>query len=165
MDNITKITADLNALTFQAEREFEAPPSMVWMAYTEPELLDQWWAPSPWKTETIEMDFGVGGQWIYDMVGSNGERHRAMQIFNKIAIEKCFAGMDAFMDADGQVDESMPVAKWKNTFEKTERGTLVTIFSEYPTKEMLEFALKMGMDKGVSMAHDNLSELLSKMTV
>lgn len=36
----TKIKIDLESCTFQAKREFEAPVSLVWKAYTEKELLD-----------------------------------------------------------------------------------------------------------------------------
>ena len=54
----------------------------------------------------------------------------------------------------------MPVATWKNTFVPTETGTLVIVDAVYPKKEDLEFVMNMGMDKGVSMAHDNLAEIL-----
>lgn len=159
----TQITTNLDKFTFQAKREFDAPVSLVWRTYTEKELLDQWWAPRPWKTETINMDFRVGGNWVYDMVGPNGERHRCMQIYHEIAVENYFSGTDAFVDEQGNINESMPVATWKNTFLETGRGTLVIVDAKYPTKEALEFAIKMGMDKGVSMAHDNLSALLASL--
>jgi uncharacterized protein YndB with AHSA1/START domain len=32
-------------------REFAAPLSKVWAAWTQSELLDQWWAPKPWKAK------------------------------------------------------------------------------------------------------------------
>ncbi|GIV37612.1 MAG: hypothetical protein KatS3mg032_1991 [Cyclobacteriaceae bacterium] len=158
----TEIIVNPNTFTFQAKRIFHAPLALVWRAYTEPALLDQWWAPKPWKAETQSMDFTPGGKWIYDMVGPNGERHGAMQIFKEIVFEKYFSGIDAFVDEHGKINESMPVATWKNTFEAVGDQTLVTVYAQYPNKESLEFVIKMGMDKGVSMAHDNLSELLNK---
>ena len=42
-------------------REFDAPLDKVWKAWTEQELLDQWWAPLPWTSKTIKMDFRNGG--------------------------------------------------------------------------------------------------------
>jgi uncharacterized protein YndB with AHSA1/START domain len=158
----TEIKTDFDKFTFRAKREFIAPVSLVWRAYTEKELLDQWWAPKPWKCETISMDFRPEGKWIYDMVGPDGERHGAIQIFKEIAFEKYFSGIDAFTDEQGNINESMPIATWKNTFLPTEKGTLVIVDAIYPNKEALEFVIKMGMDKGVSMAHNNLSELLNK---
>ena len=160
---ITLVNADLDQYTLQARREFNAPVSLVWRTYTEKELLDQWWAPRPWKTETIALDFRVNGKWAYDMVGPNGERHSAMQIFREIVFEKYFSGIDAFVDEEGNIDDTMPVATWKNTFEPTVNGTLVIIDSVYPDRESLEFALRMGVDKGVSRAHDHLAEVLQSL--
>lgn len=157
----TQITTDFDKLTFQAKREFGAPVSLVWRAYTEKELLDQWWAPEPWKTETKTMDFKVGGRWVYDMISPEGERHGGVQIFNEIVFEEFFSGIDAFIDQDGQINESMPVASWKNSFFPMETGTLVVVDAKYPSRDALEFVLKMGMDKGVTMAHDKLSSLLA----
>lgn len=161
----TQINTDFEKFTFQAKREFLAPVSLVWRTYTEKELLDQWWAPKPWKTETKSMDFKPGGKWMYDMVGPKGERHGAAQIFKEIVFEKYFSGIDAFTDEQGNINETMPVANWKNTFLPTDNGTLVIVDAVYPNKEALEFVIKMGMDKGVSMAHDNLSELLNKIKI
>lgn len=158
----TQIKTDLEKFTFQAKREFDAPLSLVWRTYTEKELLDQWWAPSPWKTETKSLDFRPEGKWVYDMVGPEGERHGAIQIFKEIVFEKYFSGIDAFLDEHGNINDAMPVAKWKNTFLQTHSGTLVIVDAIYPNKEALEFVIKMGMDKGVSAAHDNLAKLLNK---
>lgn len=157
----TQIKTNFEERTFQSKREFNAPVSLVWRAYTEKELLDQWWAPKPWKAETQSMDFRIEGKWAYDMVGPNGERHGGIQIFKEIVFEKYFSGIDAFTDEQGNINESMPVATWKNTFVPTETGTLVITDAIYPNKEALEVVINMGMAEGVSMAHDNLSELLN----
>ena len=50
-------------------RHFDAPVDHVWRAWTEVDLLDQWWAPKPWKAETKTMDFRSGGSWLYAMIG------------------------------------------------------------------------------------------------
>lgn len=161
----TQIITDKNKATFQAKREFNANISLVWRAFTEPALLDQWWAPKPWKCETKNMNFAPGGKWEYDMVGPNGERHSCVQIFEEIVFEKYFTGIDAFTDELGQINENMPVAKWKNLFIPTENGTLVIVEAKYPDTESLEYVLKMGMGEGVSQAHDNLDEVLSSLSL
>ena len=50
--------------TIFVKREFAAPLPLVWKAFTRSEILDQWWAPHPWKARTKSMDFKVGGQFI-----------------------------------------------------------------------------------------------------
>ena len=48
--------------TVLVTREFDADQSLVWDAFTKKEILDQWWAPQPYKSVTKFMDFKVGGR-------------------------------------------------------------------------------------------------------
>ena len=34
--------------TMTITRHFDAEVALVWLTWTEQELLDQWWAPKPW---------------------------------------------------------------------------------------------------------------------
>ena len=43
--------------TITVKRDFAAEVALVWDAYTKPEILDQWWAPKPWKARTKSMSF------------------------------------------------------------------------------------------------------------
>lgn len=158
----TEITTDLKLGTFQAKREFNADVSLVWRAWTEAELLNQWWAPAPWKCETKLMDFREGGKWIYNMVGTEGETHGGIQLYETIVKEDFFSGKDAFADEQGNINENLPVSKWKNTFFKTKTGTLVISFAQYPNAEALETVVKMGMSEGMITAHNQLEILLSR---
>jgi len=54
------------------ERSFNAPLDLVWSAWTEAEILDLWWAPKPYRTETKKMDFREGCRWHYCMVSPEG---------------------------------------------------------------------------------------------
>ena len=39
-------TVDKDNSTVNVKREFGAPIANVWAAWTEPEILDKWWAPA-----------------------------------------------------------------------------------------------------------------------
>ena len=65
----TTISKDAANKKLIVVREFDAPLEEVWKAWTEKDLLDQWWAPKPWKAKTKTMDFREGGIWLYSMVG------------------------------------------------------------------------------------------------
>src|SRR6185295_5344399 len=99
--------------TITVKREFAAKLSLVWDAYTKSEILDKWWAPKPWKARTKTMDFREGGHWHYAMVGPNGEEHWALANYKEIQIQKKFTGLDAFADANGNVNKDLPQSKWE----------------------------------------------------
>jgi uncharacterized protein YndB with AHSA1/START domain len=144
----------------RVEREFAANVPLVWRAFTEPKILDQWWAPKPWKTETKSMDFRVGGRWMYAMVGPEGERHWCLANYDQIEMEKMYAGADGFCDAEGVINNEMPVSHWEVNFNGKENHTLVKYDITYTDLAQLEATIAMGFKEGLTMAMENLDALI-----
>ena len=144
------------------EREFAAPVKTVWNAWTTPEILDQWWAPKPWKAETKSMDFRVGGRWIYAMKGPDGEKHWALADYKSIDPEKNYTALDAFCDENGNINQDFARMHWTNTFKVNNDSTIVNIVIDFDRLEDLEKIMEMGFKEGFQAAHENLDELLSK---
>ena len=42
-------------------REFAAPATQVWRAWSDPDYLTQWWGPTGFTSPSAELDFRVGG--------------------------------------------------------------------------------------------------------
>lgn len=141
-------------------KNYKAPVQTVWEAWTTKEVLDQWWAPKPWRAETKSMDFKEGGTWLYAMVGPENERHYAKADYTKIESGKRFEGLDAFTDENGNVNKNMPRTTWHVDFKKSGTGTAVTIIITAETKEALEKQLEMGFEEGFKMGLNNLEEYL-----
>lgn len=156
----TKFTIDLDNARMIVEREFNAPVNLVWRAWTEEKYLGQWWAPKPWKCETGKMDFREGGQWLYAMVGPEGEKHWGKAEYDEIATEKYYIGRDVFCDENGTTNEELPQANWKVEFQADGEKTRVTMTTDYPSKEQLETVINMGMKEGLTMTLEALSQLL-----
>jgi uncharacterized protein YndB with AHSA1/START domain len=156
-----EFSVDKENKKISVKREFAAPLSKVWAAWTESELLDQWWAPKPWKAETKSMDFRVGGYWQYAMVGPDGTRQWARADFISVSKLKSFSAQDSFCDENGNIDHSFPLAVWNNVFSETSDATLVSIEIKYDDFSDLEKYLEMGFKDGFLAAMDNLDELLA----
>jgi uncharacterized protein YndB with AHSA1/START domain len=66
---VTKIDARTNATANVAEREvvitrvFDAPRSLVFKAWTDPEHMARWWGPTGFTNTICELDARVGGAW------------------------------------------------------------------------------------------------------
>ncbi len=65
-------TNELKNRTLTLERTFDAPLSLVWEAWTQPEHIAQWWGPKGMETKVLEHDFSVGGNWKYAMQMPDG---------------------------------------------------------------------------------------------
>lgn len=157
----TNFTADKNKLT--VTRTFDAPLALVWSAWTEAELLDQWWAPKPWQSKTKSMAFKAGGTRLYAMVGPEGEEHWGITTYTGIQHPTSFSGEDAFCDSDGLVNDEFPVATFINHFVANENQTTVTIETAYASEEQLRQIIEMGMKEGLSLAFEHLDDLLNEL--
>ena len=56
------------------ERTLPVAPDRVWAAWTDPELLVQWFTPAPWKTVSADLDVRPGGRCITTMESPEGEQ-------------------------------------------------------------------------------------------
>lgn len=157
----TIYTKDLANKKIHVEREFDAPVEQVWQAWTQSELLDQWWAPRPWKANTKSMDFREGGRWLYYMEGPDGSRHYCRCDYGSIAPNKSYTGLDAFCDEAGNINNEFPRMNWKVEFNKADQRTKVNVEIAFTTEADLEKIIEMGFKEGFAMAHSNLDELLS----
>ncbi|MES2688843.1 MAG: SRPBCC domain-containing protein [Bacteroidota bacterium] len=146
--------------TITVTREFAAEASLVWDAYTKSEILDQWWAPKPWKAKTKTMDFREGGHWHYAMLGPEGEEHWSVANYKHIKVQQQFTALDAFTDAAGKVNTDMPQSKWEVTFTGKNEVTVVKIHITYDDLAQLEATIQMGFKEGLTMAMEGLDELL-----
>jgi uncharacterized protein YndB with AHSA1/START domain len=54
------------------ERVVDVPRHLVWAAWTQPELIRQWFTPKPWRTTEVELDLRPGGRFRTVMQGPEG---------------------------------------------------------------------------------------------
>ena len=60
-------------LDLRFSRTVDVPRQLVWRAWTEPELLKQWFCPLPWKTINCELDLRPGGMFRTTMQSPEGQ--------------------------------------------------------------------------------------------
>jgi uncharacterized protein YndB with AHSA1/START domain len=65
-------TSDPEIPTIEITRVFDAPLALVWMVWTEPEHVKQWWGPHGFSTPVYEADLRTGGTMRYHMRAPDG---------------------------------------------------------------------------------------------
>lgn len=145
--------------TVTVKREFAANRQLVWDAFTQPELLDQWWAPKPYVSKTKSMEFKEGGRRIYAMCGPKGEEHWALAAFTSITPKTNFQYWDAFCDEQGNINNGKPRSDWSLDFLDRDDSTLVDITIRHASLADLEKLIELGFKEGFTIALDGLEEL------
>ena len=154
------LTVDKSTKTVSITREFDAELSLVWDAFTKPELLDQWVAPKPWTSRTKYMEFKEGGRRFYAMVSPEGLERWAIQQYRSISPKTNFKMFNTF--ADENENPQLPGSDWDYTFtEQNGRTTVhITIYNE--SLERMEKMIEMGFKEGFAMSMKNLETVLEK---
>ena len=152
---------DKQTKTVSITKEFAFELSLVWDAYTKPELLDQWWAPKPFASRTKVMDFRVGGRRFYAMVSPDGQERWALQKYTSISPKTNFKFFNAFADEDENPE--LPGSDWNLTFSEQDGTTKVSISIYNESLERLEKMIEMGFKEGTMSQMENLEDLLAKL--
>lgn len=155
-----QIVKDLPNKKLTITRGFDAPLPQVWRCWTEAELLEMWWAPKPFTIQTRELDFNVGGHWLYAMVGPDNATHWARVDFLKIDPQKSFEAMDSFCDENGIKNPALPEMRWKNQFLAKGNTTQVIVEISFEDEKQIEMIVQMGFEAGFTAALENLDEVL-----
>ncbi len=152
---------DFNANSVYVMAIYHTAVPKIWDYFTQPELLDQWWAPQPWKCKTVSHDFNKDGSWLYAMMGPGGETHYALMKYGEITEHRSFDATDAFCDENGTPDEYAPQVKWLFGFTGVEEGTKVTLNIHFRTEEEMKKILEMGFEEGFTAGLKQLEKLLA----
>jgi uncharacterized protein YndB with AHSA1/START domain len=163
MKHETKFTKDPAGRKLHVTRAFDAPVENVWKAWTRQDILDQWWAPHPWKTETKSLDFKPGGLWHYSMVGPNGDRHWCRVEFSAIEPQHSFKATSGFCDEHGVPNNTLPLMHWHTEFSATAAGSMINVTISFDKEADLKTIVEMGFEAGFTMGLGNLDEVLAEM--
>lgn len=144
-------------------RTFDAPRELVFAAYSSCEHIKKWWGPRSWPVHECSMDFRVGGVWHYCMRGPNeGDESWGRAIYDEIDAPQRIAYTDAFSDAEGNVNETMPQTKSSVEFATGGDRTRLTMTATYASPEELQKVIDMGMIPGITETLDRLDEHLAE---
>lgn len=148
--------------TVTITKEFDAARDLVWDAYTNAELLDQWWAPKPFASRTKVMDFTVGGKRFYAMISPEGVERWVLQKYTSITPKTNFKLFNAFADAHENLE--LPGSDWDLNFSDQGETTRVHISIYNESLERLERMIEFGFVEGTEAQLQNLEELLARLS-
>lgn len=140
-------------------RIFDAPPHLVFEAFTRPELVRQWWCCVEGFTMTVcDIDLRIGGRYRFAMVGPDGVEHAFRGVYKEIAPGKRLVHTETyemFPDAESLIT---------STFDDRFGQTLYASVSAYPSTEVRDMVIKSGMEEGVRLGFDRLEEVVRAMS-
>ena len=156
---LMNFTVDKENKTVNIKREFNASLSDVWSAWTEAEILDQWWAPAPFKSQTKSMEFKEGGRRLYAMVGLEGEERWSSFDYTSISPKTNFKYASTFCDSEGKPNSEFASSFWSVSFSEQDNSTFVDIAIKRDSLPELEKLIEMGFKEGITVTMKSLDKI------
>ncbi|MEM7778468.1 MAG: SRPBCC domain-containing protein [Pseudomonadota bacterium] len=156
---------------YELEREFDAPRSLVWRTWTEPELLARWYGPN---VETIvhRLDVKPGGLWLGEMRWGGNAHYQRVEYTAVVPPER-LEWLHSVSDADWNITANPMMPDWPRVLLTTvtfaDHGAqtkmrLTWVPHQASDAEIACFAAAVaGMDKGWAAGMVLLAELLAEL--
>lgn len=152
MEKKTNVTAEAGKQEIVITREFDLPVGLLFKAYSDPELLEQWM-----ETKVLKMDNKRHGFYEFE-TSRNGQ---------------------VVFRANGTIHEFVPDQKITRTFEMentpfpvqleflnfeklTEATSMLTIQMVFKSVESRDELMQMPFAQGINWAHNRLQEVIRK---
>jgi uncharacterized protein YndB with AHSA1/START domain len=140
-------------------RVFDAPRSLVFDAWTKPELVKRWLGVrNGWSLAVCEIDLKVGGAYRFVWRGPDGAEMGMGGVYREVAPPERLVSTEKF-------DEAWYPGEAVDTMVLTEQDgkTTLTVTVLYESQEARDAVLETPMAEGVAESYDKLAELLASM--
>jgi uncharacterized protein YndB with AHSA1/START domain len=138
-------------------RVFDAPRSLVFDAWTKPELLKRWLGVrGGWSMVICEVDLRVGGAYRFVWRGPDGAEMGMGGVYREIVAPERLVATESF-------DDPWYPGEAVDTTVLVEEGgkTTATTTVLYESEEIRDVVLESGMARGVAESYDMLAEYLA----
>ena len=117
-------------------RVVDAPPELVFEAFTEVRHLSRWWGPDGFTTTTRSFEFRVDGEWDFVMHGPDGTDYQEWIAWTEIAPPERIAMLHGESRGDPNAFESVL------TFTPDGAATRIEMRTVFPTTELRDEAVE-----------------------
>jgi uncharacterized protein YndB with AHSA1/START domain len=154
------------ALDLVLERTIAVPPKRVWAAWTQPELLMQWFTPAPWMTVAANLDVRPGGRFVTTMQSPEGEQYPNAGCYLQVEPNRLLVFTSVMTDDFRPVAPSNGAGDMAFTGRieiepSPEGGTHYRAIAMHAQEETCQQHFEMGFADGWGAALDQLVALMS----
>jgi uncharacterized protein YndB with AHSA1/START domain len=143
-DSLTRDRSGWNGWPLDREvvlvRVIDAPRSLVYAAWADPDQIQEWFGPDGMAIDTREIDLRPGGAWRFDMVAPDGTRYTSRMIFLRMEAPALIE-----VEYGEDLDDDPNRFRMLATFDEQANGkTVLTMRQLHPTKARREWAIGFG---------------------
>ncbi|HWD94279.1 MAG TPA: SRPBCC domain-containing protein [Verrucomicrobiae bacterium] len=153
MELKTKINAEAGRQDLAITREFDLPVELLFKAYVEADLVEQWMG-----TKVLKLESKKHGSYQFETTDPKGNKYRFSGAIHELSPNAKI--IRTFEMENMPMGVQLEFYEFQKLTDDTSRLNMHVIYESAAQRDQV---LKMGMTQGINMAHNRLQEAAGKL--
>lgn len=153
MEQKTKIHAADGRQEITITREFELPLELLFRAYADAGIVEQWMG-----TKVLKLENKQHGGYLFETTDPKGNKHRFSGVIHEFSPGRKITR--TFEMENTPFDVQLEFLEFEKTGDDASRLRMHVV---YRSPELRDQVLKLPFAKGINMAHDRLQDIVNKL--
>ncbi|HEX3718356.1 MAG TPA: SRPBCC domain-containing protein [Verrucomicrobiae bacterium] len=153
MERKTKINAEDGKQEVTITREFELPLELLFKAYVEPEILEQWMG-----TKVLKLESKKHGGYQFETTDPRGNKYGFSGVIHEFSPNRKITR--TFEMANTPFGVQLELLEFEQLTNDTSKLNMRVIYESVAQRDQV---LKIGMAQGINMAHNRLEDVVKKL--
>ena len=153
MERKTKVNAEDGKQELVITREFELPLELLFKAYAEPEIVEQWMG-----TKVLKLENKKHGSYQFETTDPKGNKHGFNGVIHEFIPNRKITR--TFEMDNAPFDVQLEFLEFERLSDNTSKLKMHVV---YRSVDLRDQVLKLPFAQGINMAHNRLQEVVSKL--
>jgi uncharacterized protein YndB with AHSA1/START domain len=153
MERKTKVNAEDGKQELVITRDFDLPLELLFKAYVEPELLEQWMG-----TKVLKLENKTHGSYQFETTDPKGNKYRFNGVIHEFSPNQKITR--TFEMENMPFGVQLEFLEFEKLTDDTSKLNLHVIYKSVALRDQV---IKMGMAPGINMAHNRLQAVVGKL--
>jgi uncharacterized protein YndB with AHSA1/START domain len=153
MEQKTKINAEAGKQELVITREFDLPLELLFKAYAEPEIIEQWMG-----TKVLKLENKKHGSYQFETTDPKGNKYGFNGVIHEFSPNRKITR--TFEMENTPFGVQLEFLEFEKLTDDTSRLNMHTVYRSAAQRDQI---LQIGMAQGMNMAHNRLQNIASKL--
>jgi uncharacterized protein YndB with AHSA1/START domain len=153
MERKTKVHAEEGKQELWITREFDLPLELLFTAYAEPEIVEQWMG-----TKVLKLENKKHGSYQFETTDPKGNKHRFNGAIHEFVPNRKITR--TFEMESGNFDVQLEFLEFERLTDDTSKLSMHVVYKSVALRDEM---LKLPFTQGINMAHNRIQDILTKL--
>ncbi|MDB5230727.1 MAG: ATPase [Chitinophagaceae bacterium] len=153
MEQKTKITAEEGKQELVITRDFDLPLELLFKAYEEPEIVEQWMG-----TKVLKLESKKHGSYQFETMDPKGNKHGFNGVIHEFITNRKI--VRTFEMENTPFGVQLEVYEFEKLSDDTSKLVMHVIYESVAQRDQV---LQLPFAQGINMAHNRIQDIISKL--